>query len=81
MEFHKGMKRLTNTHTYVARLAKAALIDGEAWAMKEIAERLEGKAMQAIEVGGPGGGPIEQQVVFKRAANPNDSDDDCDANN
>jgi len=40
--------------------------EGEAWAVKELRDTLDGKPAQAVEVGGIGGGPIEQslKVVF-----------------
>ena len=37
-------------------LDKAA--DGEPWAIREIGDRLDGKAPQALEHSGPGGGPV-----------------------
>lgn len=48
-----------------ARLRKAAekLLDlaaaGEQWAVRELADRLDGKAKQQIEASGPDGGAIE----------------------
>lgn len=56
------------------RIRKAAekLLDlaaeGEAWAVKEVFDRLEGKAPQAVTVGGDADNPINHslRVVFGR---------------
>lgn len=42
-------------------LDKAA--DGEAWAIKELADRLDGKAFQSVEVSGNEGGAIVLQLT------------------
>ena len=36
---------------------------GEGWAIKEIADRLDGKAAQTLQ--GPGGGPIQATVTWQ----------------
>ena len=39
--------------------------EGEAWAVKEIADRLDGKAIQATEITGADGEPLQGiQVTF-----------------
>ena len=43
-------------------LARAA-IKGKTEAAREIADRLEGKARQAVEVSGPEGGPVDVQFM------------------
>lgn len=49
-EFCKGVTKPTNGHAIVARMMQAAMIDGESWAVKEIFDRLEGKAKQSVEI-------------------------------
>jgi hypothetical protein len=43
---------------------------GEQWAFAQLGDRLDGKAAQAIEVAGEGGGPVRHSVSveFKRSA-------------
>ncbi len=48
--FYSGRKKPTNGHAYAARLLKAGIIDGEGWAIKEIADRIEGKAVQTVDL-------------------------------
>ncbi len=36
-----------------------ATCDGEAWALKELGDRVDGKPKQGVEVSGPEGGPIQ----------------------
>lgn len=51
------------------RMAAEKLLDlaaeGEQWAVKEIADRLDGKAPQAVT--GEGGGPVELVVKWARS--------------
>jgi hypothetical protein len=79
-EFYTGRKKPTSGHAVIARLLKAGIIDGESWAIKEILDRTEGKAVQGLEIGNKDGEPFQQQVIFKRAINPNDTDG-CDTDN
>jgi hypothetical protein len=37
--------------------------NGDLAALKEVADRLEGKAVQQVEASGPEGGPIQHQMV------------------
>ena len=46
----------------IARAVISAASDGKMDAVKEIADRLDGKSTQAIEHGGPDGGPIKHKV-------------------
>lgn len=39
--------------------------DGEIQAIKELADRTDGKAMQAIEASGPDGGPIQVEKIVR----------------
>ncbi len=67
--FYSGRKKPTNGHAYAARLLKAGLIDGEGWAIKEIADRIEGKAVQGIDIGNKDGKPFE---IANRVIEPGD---------
>lgn len=49
-EFCKGKKRITNADAVAARIYKEGVIDGEAWALKELSDRTEGKAPQTVEM-------------------------------
>jgi len=50
--YRKGLQALAQTFIEAAE-------DGEAWAMKELGDRTDGKAAQSIEIAGPDGGPIQ----------------------
>lgn len=52
-----------------------AAIDGEPWAVKEIMDRMDGKAVAIQEVTGPGGAELKTgfTLVFEEPANGNDS--------
>lgn len=41
-----------------------AASNGDAWAMKELGDRTDGKPVQAVELGGPGGGPVTAQLNY-----------------
>lgn len=45
-----------------------ACVEGEPWAMKDLADRIDGKAAQALQLSGPDGGdiPLSGTVVFKK---------------
>jgi hypothetical protein len=45
-------------------------LKGDVTALKEIGDRLDGKAVQGVELGGPGGGPmqVEERMSATRAA-------------
>lgn len=51
-EFCKGRKSITNADALTARLLSEGLIKGEAWAVKEIYDRTEGKAAQSLNLSG-----------------------------
>ena len=56
----KKLERIVN------RLLKQAE-DGEGWAIKEVVDRLDGKAVQIQEISGPDGNPIEIENAGKFA--------------
>lgn len=47
------------------KLVKAAE-DGEAWAIKEIIDRIDGKAIQGTEISGADGTPFKMVVAWER---------------
>ena len=51
----------------VLRLLARALVDkalgGDVTALKEVGDRLDGKAVQGVELGGPDGGPVQHEDV------------------
>jgi hypothetical protein len=47
------------------KLVKAAE-DGEAWAIKEIIDRVDGKAIQGTEISGADGTPFKMVVAWER---------------
>jgi hypothetical protein len=40
--------------------------DGEAWAVKELADRTDGKALQGVTLAGPDDGPIKVEAVARQ---------------
>lgn len=42
----------------------AAAEDGESWAMKELGDRTDGKAMQSVELSGPDGEPVTAHINY-----------------
>jgi len=50
-----------------------AACDGESWAIKDIIDRLDGKAIQAVEVTGGGGGSIDMKWTVE-VVEPNAKD-------
>jgi len=46
----------------VAMIAVDAALAGEQWAIKEVWDRIEGKAIQGVELAGVDGGPIVSRV-------------------
>ncbi len=64
-----AVKRLTEDGTKTKKLFALAdaLVDkaikGDIAALKEIGDRLDGKAVQGVELGGPDGGPVEFSEV------------------
>ncbi len=62
-EFCKGKKKIYNADAQAARIMFEALVKGEAWAIKELLDRTEGKPAQAIT--GANGGPITNRVIFE----------------
>lgn len=54
----------------LAKIAKVVVEKaeaGEQWAIAEVANRFDGKPAQALEIGGPDGGPVETVTRFKLA--------------
>lgn len=49
-EFCKGFTNISNFDAVNARLLYCAIIEGESWAVKEIYDRIAGKASQPIDV-------------------------------
>ncbi len=56
-----GLNKVTDN------LVKAALA-GEQWAIKEVADRMDGRPAQALDIGGQPGNPVlvEKRARFKR---------------
>lgn len=56
------------------RAAAEKLLDlaseGEGWALKELADRLDGKAAQSVAVTGEDGGPIKVQRIERVIVDP-----------
>lgn len=48
----------------VKRMEIRAAMSGNIAAIKEISDRLDGKAMQGVEMSGPDGGPVQNNVIF-----------------
>lgn len=51
----------------IAEKLVAAAELGEGWAIKEVADRTDGKPVQATELSGPDGNPVEVVTRFKLA--------------
>ena len=51
----------------IAKVVVDKAISGEAWAIAEVGNRLDGKPSQAVEVSGADGGPLETITRFKLA--------------
>ena len=49
-EFCRNKRSITNADALTARLISEGLLKGEAWAIKEILDRTEGKAMLSVDV-------------------------------
>lgn len=49
----------------VATKFVAHAASGEAWAMKELGDRIDGKPTQAVEVSGPDGGSIDTKMTME----------------
>jgi hypothetical protein len=48
----------------IAKEFVMAAKSGEAWAMKELGDRVDGKATQAVEVSGPDGEPVQTALNY-----------------
>jgi hypothetical protein len=48
--FCDGLSNITNIDAVNARLLYCAIVDGESWAVKEVFDRIAGKAPQAIGI-------------------------------
>jgi hypothetical protein len=49
-DFCTGISQVTNLDAVNARLVYSAIVEGQGWAIKEIFDRIAGKAPQAVEV-------------------------------
>ena len=49
-DFCSGVSNITNIDAVNARLLYCAIVEGESWAVKEIFDRVAGKAPQAIDI-------------------------------
>jgi hypothetical protein len=49
-DFCTGISKITNLDAVNARLVYSAIVEGEGWAIKEIFDRIAGKAPQAIDL-------------------------------
>ena len=49
-EFCTGISQITNLDAVNARLVYSAIVEGQGWAVKEIFDRIAGKAPQAIDL-------------------------------
>ena len=59
-------KRLRGAAEKLLDLAEA----GEAWAVKELADRVDGKAKQQTELSGPDGGPLQFEKILREIVDP-----------
>jgi hypothetical protein len=49
-DFCEGISKITNLDAVNARLLYCAIVEGESWAVKEVYDRIAGKAPQAIDI-------------------------------
>ena len=42
----------------------SAACEGESWAIRDMIDRLDGKPVQAVELGGPDGEPLQAQLNY-----------------
>ncbi len=57
-DFCEGISKITNLDAVNARLLYCAIVEGESWAVKEIFDRIAGKAPQTLDVGNKDGEPL-----------------------
>lgn len=57
-------QRVTKLRAIAEKLVIAAEA-GESWAIKEVADRIDGKPMQQVEVAGEDGGPVLFKTVYE----------------
>lgn len=60
-------------YTKLRRVAETLVqkaIEGEGWAIKEIADRTDGKAFQQIAITDEEGGPLKVEVITRRVVDP-----------
>lgn len=60
-------QRVTKLRTIAEKLVTAAEA-GESWAIKEVADRIDGKPMQAVEHSGEDGAPIN--MILRKVVDP-----------
>jgi hypothetical protein len=59
-------KRIRDTAEKLLDLAAA----GEPWAVKELVDRTDGKAIQGVELGGPNGSPVQIEEIRRTIVDP-----------
>lgn len=62
-------QRVTKLRAIAEKLVIAAEA-GESWAIKEVADRIDGKPMQAVEHSGEDGAPIS--MILRKVVDPKD---------
>jgi len=58
-------EKITNGHLYIAKVHQAAM-NGEEWAIKIYLNYLDGMPVQAVNLGGQNGNPIQSQFDFSQ---------------
>jgi hypothetical protein len=71
-EFAKELPSVTNIDAVNARLLYKAIIEGDLAAIKEIYDRIEGKAPQSLDIGNKPGETFQIHRVIKPKANDGD---------
>ena len=56
-DYHKGLEKVMEKYVDAAEA-------GEAWALKDIIDRLDGKPAQAVTLSDPEGGPVQSLITF-----------------
>lgn len=62
-------QKVTKLRSIAEKLVVAAEA-GESWAIKEVADRIDGKPMQQTEITGEDGGPLLVQQIVRRIVDP-----------
>ena len=64
----EGKAKKVKALRLLARKLVTKGLAGDVTALKEIGDRLDGRAVQGVEFGGPGGGAVKVEVSIKEAA-------------